>query len=104
MGEDFLERRLSGLVVRIDRTTCIGSGSCTRVAPDLFELDSTLVVTFADRAGDADGAPEVPRERVLEACSVCPVDALSAEPDGASLLLHSRSGSPAAGRCCRGGR
>jgi len=75
MSEEFLERRLSGLVVRIDRTTCIGSGSCTRVAPELFELDSSLVVTFTANP------PEIPRERVIEACSVCPVDALSAIED-----------------------
>jgi ferredoxin len=74
MGEDLRERRLSGLTVRIDRSTCIGSGSCTRIAPEVFELDSSLVVTFTS------GVAEVPRERLLEACGVCPVDALSASP------------------------
>jgi ferredoxin len=77
VSEDLLERRLSGLTVRIDRTTCIGSGSCTKVAPEVFELDAGLVVTFTA------APPDIDRARLVEACSVCPVDALAAiEDDG----------------------
>jgi ferredoxin len=76
MSDDTLERRLSGLRVQIDRTSCIGSGSCTRVAPEVFELDSSLLVTFRP------DAPDIPSERLVEACGVCPVDALRAEPEG----------------------
>ena len=78
---DVLERRLSGLTVRIDRRTCIGSGSCVTVAPEVFELDSTMVVSFC-----AD-APEIDRARLIEACGICPVEALSAfDADGKSVL------------------
>ena len=81
MSEDFEERRRSGVTVRIDRRTCIGSGSCTTVAPEVLELDSQMTVTFR-----ADAA-EIERERLIEACEVCPVDALAAfDDDGNSLL------------------
>lgn len=81
MDDDFAERPIAGLTVRIDRRTCIGSGSCVTIAPEVFELDSTLVVSFVP------GAPEIPRERLLEACAVCPVDALDAlDENGESVL------------------
>ena len=81
MGKDFEERRLAGLTVRIDRRTCIGSGSCVTVAPEVFEIDSQMTVTFR---GDA---AEIPRERLIEACEVCPVDALAAfDEHGESVL------------------
>lgn len=72
MSRDFEERRLAGLTVRIDRRTCIGSGSCVTVAPEVFEIDSQMTVTFRD---DAAG---IERARLIEACEVCPVDALAA--------------------------
>jgi ferredoxin len=81
MSGDFAERRAGGLTVRIDRRTCIGSGSCVTVAPEIFELDSEMVVSFCA------GEPEIERVRLIEACEVCPVDALAAfDEDGASVL------------------
>jgi ferredoxin len=41
------------------------------VAPDLFELDDTGVVAFRAEIG------EMPDERVVEGCQVCPVEALT---------------------------
>jgi len=67
---EFTERKIEDLTVRIDRQTCIGSANCIKVAPDLFELDSENVVTFKG------GSAPVGRDQVLEACQVCPVDAL----------------------------
>lgn len=81
MSDDFAEARISGLTVRIDRRTCIGSGSCVTVAPEVFELDSTMVVSFCA------GAPDIERERLIEACEVCPVDALAAFDDGGESVL-----------------
>lgn len=72
MNDDHPTRTLSGLTVRIDRTVCIGSGSCARVAPEVFELDTTQIIAFAD------SPPDIDRERLLEACRVCPVEALEA--------------------------
>lgn len=67
---DFIDRKVAGLNVRIDRPTCIGSGNCVKVAPEVFELDDSSIVTFRQDATDID------RDRLVEACDVCPVDAL----------------------------
>ena len=68
--EDFQERKINDLTIRIDRTLCIGSGNCIKVTPEFFELDDESVCVFLDNP------PEVESERVIEACKVCPVDAL----------------------------
>lgn len=72
---DTQERRISGLTVVIDRDLCIGSGNCVKLAPEIFELDATGIVTFR---GNAPDAPGIDRDRLLESCRVCPVDALAA--------------------------
>jgi ferredoxin len=66
---DFTERRIGDLTVCIDRRTCIGSGNCIKVAPALFQLDDEGIATFGA------GAERTDRETVIEACSVCPVEA-----------------------------
>jgi len=70
---DLDERHIAGLRVQIDRDTCIGSGNCTKVAPEVFDLDDELIATFRDEA-----TGEVDREKLLEAVRVCPVYALLA--------------------------
>lgn len=65
-----VERNVSGLKVRIERTICIGSGSCVKIAPDVFELDQESVTSFVVEPCQID------RERLLEACELCPVNAL----------------------------
>jgi ferredoxin len=78
---DFLERKVGALTVRIDRTTCIGTANCAKVAPELFVLDDERIVTFCEPS------TEIPADRVVEACDVCPVDALSAfDEDGRRLV------------------
>ena len=77
---DFEERRVGSLTVRIDRSTCIGTSNCAKVAPDLFVLDDERIITF--REPSANVAPDL----AVEACQVCPVDALSAfDEDGKQL-------------------
>lgn len=71
MSEEFKEREIGGLRIRIDRRTCIGSGSCITVAPEVFGMDSEMVVTFQDDIPD-----DIDQDRLREACDVCPVDAL----------------------------
>ena len=66
------ERRISGLTIVIERDLCIGSGNCVKLAPEVFELDATGIVTFR---GDT---PDIERDRLVESCRVCPVDALTA--------------------------
>ena len=77
---EFEERKVGSLTVRIDRSTCIGTSNCARVAPELFVLDDQRIITF--RLPAVDVAPDV----AVEACRVCPVDALSAfDADGGQL-------------------
>jgi ferredoxin len=77
---DFDERIVGGLRVRIDRTLCVGFGDCVTDAPEAFVLDDTGTAVFV--------TPElVDRERLLRACDVCPVDAITVwDGDGQQLV------------------
>lgn len=67
---DFLERTVGTLRVRIDRTLCVGFGECVTEAPEAFVLNGEDIVVFVN--------PErVERERLVRACDLCPVDALT---------------------------
>ena len=68
--DDFVEHKISGLTIRIDRTLCISTSNCMKLAPDVFEFDAEKICAFKDHPAD------IERERLIEACSVCPVDAL----------------------------
>jgi ferredoxin len=68
---DYAERKIGELTVRIDRRTCIGSGNCVKVDPALFQLDDEGTAAFGA------GADRAERETVIEACTVCPVEALT---------------------------
>ena len=67
---DLVERKFADLTVRIDRGTCIATENCMEIAPEVLELDDTGICAFKQ------DPPDVDRERLLEACRVCPVDAL----------------------------
>jgi len=71
MVQDSKERIVSGLRVQIDRTRCIATTNCIKLAPGLFELDDERIVTFKSEA------LEPGQDTVVEACDACPVDALS---------------------------
>jgi ferredoxin len=77
---DFHERIVAGLRVRIDRTLCVGFGDCVTEASDAFILDDTGTAVFVQ--------PEaVERTRLLRACDVCPVDAITVwDEDGRQLV------------------
>lgn len=81
MDKDIEEQTISGHTIRIDRTLCIGSGNCVAVAPEVFVLGTDQIVTFVE-------APEeIDADRLVEACAVCPVDALIAiGPDGDEIV------------------
>jgi ferredoxin len=73
---DIEEQQFGDVTIQIDRDTCIGSGNCTKVAPEVLDLDDELIATFRDEASG-----EVDREKLLEAVRVCPVYALKALND-----------------------
>ncbi len=67
---DDTERVVGGLKVRIDRGLCVGFGECVSAAPEAFALDGEDVAVFMK-------PEQVDRERLLQACDACPVDALT---------------------------
>lgn len=78
--EHIEERQISGCTIRIDRTLCIGSGNCVNLAPEIFAIDQENLVTFKDET------PDINQMRLVDACMVCPVDALSVERDGEQIV------------------
>ncbi|MEX0653489.1 MAG: ferredoxin [Phycisphaeraceae bacterium] len=68
---DSLEQTFDDLTVHIDRERCIGSGNCVKLAEQVFELDDRSLVRFVAVPGRID------RDSLVEACAVCPVDALA---------------------------
>ncbi len=75
------EQEISGLTVRIERESCIATGACCKLAPEVFELDDRQIVSFAP------DPPDVERERLIEACQVCPVEALSVIDEDGGVLV-----------------
>lgn len=67
---DIVERKISGLRVGIDRGLCISTSNCMKVAPEVFEFDGENICAFKT------DLPDIDRERLIDACTVCPVDAL----------------------------
>lgn len=75
------EQVIGGLTVRIDRLLCVGFGDCIERAPEVFEFDGETIAVFTE---DSTGAT---RERVIEACDSCPVDALTViDRDGRQIV------------------
>jgi ferredoxin len=68
--EDTVEREIGGLTIRIKRYACIATGNCMKVAGNTFEFDAERVCSF--RLDET----TIDRERLIEACRVCPVNAL----------------------------
>lgn len=68
---DLSERTVGGLTVRIDRRLCVGFGDCIEMAPEAFAFDDDGIAVFLPTIDNTD------RARLLRACDVCPVDAIS---------------------------
>jgi ferredoxin len=68
------------LTIQIDRDLCVGFGDCVAEAGTAFVLDESGVACFA--APDA-----VDRDRLIRACEVCPVDALSVVDESGRHLV-----------------
>jgi ferredoxin len=68
---DILELKHGGLTIIIDRLLCVGFGDCIEIAPEAFEFDKDGIVMFKDTIA------EVERDRLIQACDICPVDALT---------------------------
>ncbi len=57
------------LELQVDRTRCIGSGVCVRIAPDVFELDDEGVAVVID-------SQAATRSELLAAAETCPTFAI----------------------------
>ena len=66
------ERIIEGLRVHIDRDLCVSFGDCIEAAPGVFEFDDEEIAVFVSETDT------IGREKLIEACASCPVDALSA--------------------------
>ena len=74
------ERRIHDLVVRIDRTLCVGFGDCVGEGAAAFVLDEDGTAVFA--------TPEaLSRDALVHVCESCPVDALTVFDDDGRCLV-----------------
>jgi len=76
-----MEKTVSGLKIIIDRDMCIGTANCIKIAGDVFELDNQKIVTFKPDVKELD------RKMLIEACSVCPVNALAAIDENGNQIV-----------------
>jgi ferredoxin len=60
------------LKVSVDRTICVGNGTCIRTATHVFQHNADRQSVVVNPAGD-------PEELVLEAAESCPVSAIRVE-------------------------
>ncbi len=75
------ERTIAGLKIQIDRSLCVGFGDCVTEAPEGFQLDADDIAEYVGHH------ESVGSERLLRACEVCPVDALTVwDGDGKQLV------------------
>jgi len=79
---DFEDRKVGDIVVRIDRTLCVGFGDCVTGAPEAFRLDAEGIVEFLAPGG-------VARQCLIDACDTCPVDALTVWDEAGRQIVPS---------------
>jgi len=60
--------------IKVDRSLCIGAGTCSVIAPEVFELDGELKAVVKD----PNGAPD---DKILDAAKSCPVMAIFLEDE-----------------------
>ncbi len=66
--------------IRVDRALCIGAGTCSVIAPEVFELDGELKATVKDPNGAAD-------DKIIDAAKSCPVLAIILEDDDGKQIF-----------------
>ena len=75
-----VRRRVGELTVTIDRLLCVGFGDCIEEAPEAFEFDDEGIAILTN-------PQDVARERLLRACELCPVDAITVTDAGGRQLV-----------------
>ena len=69
------ELRRSDLLIRVDRTKCIGSGSCVMWADQTFDIDDQGLVMLLEESGDTAGS-------IRDAADNCPLLAITVTETG----------------------
>jgi len=59
--------------IRVDRKMCIGDQACVEICPELFEMEGDVV------AAKMETVPKDLEEKVKEAATSCPVEAIVIE-------------------------
>jgi ferredoxin len=65
--------------IRIDRDTCMGSGTCSFWAPGVFDLDDEGIAVVVDAGAQPD-------DKVVLAAQGCPTQAISLYRDGEQVV------------------
>lgn len=66
--------------IKVDRNLCIGAGTCSVIAPEVFELDSELKAVVKDPKG-------APDDKIMDAAKSCPVLAIIVDDDEGEQLF-----------------
>lgn len=75
------QQTFGNVTLRILRDQCIGTGACSKVVPEVLVFDGQQIIAFTE-----DPPETVERERLYEACEVCPVEALQLVDDAGDVL------------------
>lgn len=75
------EQKFGDVTLRILRDQCIGTGACSKVVPEVLVFDGQQIIAFTDDAPET-----IERERLYEACEVCPVEALELVDDAGEVV------------------
>ncbi|MFI9404822.1 ferredoxin [Nocardia sp. NPDC052316] len=65
--------------IEVDRTTCLGSGMCTGLAPDHFTLVDGRSSPITDLAS--------PDDLLIDAAESCPIEAIRIREEGTGTIL-----------------
>ena len=76
-----VQRQVRGVVMKIDRSLCIGAATCVAIAPKAWALDNEAKAIILDTASD-----EID-DTLLDAAKSCPVAAITIiDADGKQLF------------------
>ena len=73
-------RRVGDFTVTIDRLLCVGFGDCIEEAPEAFAFDDEGIAILT-------GPERADRDRLLKACGLCPVDAITVTDDAGRRIV-----------------
>lgn len=67
------------LAISIDRSVCMGSGTCSYYAPGVFDLDDEGIAVVVDAGAQ-------PEDKLLLAANGCPTHAIALTRDGERIV------------------